>query len=178
MRAFISAEIPDKIKKAALSIFGEEKAEGIVPVMEDAMHITIAFLGEISKEDAERVALSLKGLRVAPFMASLRGLSSFPEREPRVVFINISSGAEDLEGLHKKASALAKQAINIKRENFVPHLTIARVKSRGGIFLAKEKICENRDRDFGSFEVTSISFKESKLTSSGPIHRELSRIEF
>ena len=178
MRTFIAVELPDPIKERASSIFWEERVGGIVPVKKEAMHITLLFLGEISRRDAELLTSSLENLKASRFNVELLGLSSFPEGKPRVVFIKVTEGLRDLITLHKAVRKLAKQPIGITEENFFPHLTVARVKSREGIFLAKKKIGENKDSKFGTLEVNSIAILESKLTPSGPMHKELARIEF
>ena len=65
----------------------------------------------------------------------------------------------------------------IKELNFKPHLTIGRLKKNKINYKTfdtlKNLISENRDLEFGIFNIKQVKLKKSQLTPNGPIYSDL-----
>ena len=144
------------------------------------IHVTMKFLGDIS----ERVLEEVKGVirraasTAAPYDIEVHGLGAFPStRYIRVIWAGVRKGREETLAIQQQLDRnLAK--LNFKPErDFVPHLTIARVKSSMARDKLADIIFEMSDADFGRSHVEAIELKQSKLTPSGPIYSTLERVE-
>jgi 2'-5' RNA ligase len=119
----------------------------------------------------------MKKIPISPFIISLQGVGTFPPSRPRVIWIGISEGQDELSSI---ITFLNK---NLKSLGFKPeartdsaHLTIGRVK-----FINDKKSLLNllqkwKDHPFGKINVTSIQFKKSLLTSKGPVYTTLKQV--
>ena len=166
VRAFVAVEVPADPGRASRS-----------PAPE---HLTLLFLGEIPVERVPPIvtALALVGERSAPFDLTLEGVGAFPSAErPRVVWVGATEGAEALCGLAGRVrDALAAEGEPGRRDSFVPHLTLFRVRSAGDRRRAGELLsgvvappAPRRVR------VREFVLKESELSSRGATHRTLAR---
>lgn len=173
IRCFLAIEIPEEIKKKIIIIAKEINGEGIKPVTEENLHITLKFLGEVSPEKVERIKKRLAEFQFASFSINIKGVGVFPNEEYiRVVWVGCESKNKELEALAEKMnSVLAREA---PKEEFTPHLTIARAKKKLELqnFLKKHK-----EEMFGSFVCKSFELKQSVLQRSGPVYTTLATIE-
>ena len=179
VRAFIALEIPDAIKDRVEAVKGSLGFQGIVFVKKSAMHITLQFLGDIEESDAELVADAMRGISFSPFMVSLRGVSYFSPGFPKVIFAKVEEGAGELSELYLRlGGAISGKGLDPGREEYAPHLTIARVKGAvdgNGLVGAIGRLAET---DFGSFEAGSVVLKRSVLTAEGPVYSDLYELDF
>lgn len=143
------------------------------------IHVTMKFLGDIPERVLEEVrsAVQKTATTAAPYDIVVHGLGAFPSmRHIRVIWAGIRKGREETLAIQRELDRnLAK--LNFKPEkDFIPHLTIARVKSG----VAKDKLAaillEMSDADFGRSRVDAIELKKSKLTPNGPIYSTLERV--
>lgn len=103
-------------------------------VLPEQLHYTLKFLGE---QPEARVSDAIAAARRAalscsPFEIGLGGLGAFPNAErPRVVWVGTSAGERALIDLAERLDEeLAKVGFAREVRPFVPHLTLARTKSR------------------------------------------------
>jgi 2'-5' RNA ligase len=178
MRAFIAIEVPEEIKNKVETLQKELPSNGIVLVKKDAMHLTLQFLGEISAEKAEMVKDAMQNATRAPFRASFSGISYFTPDFIRVIFAAVGDGSAELKELYAKlANALAEREISFEREEYTPHLTIARVKHVGDRKKLIDEINKHSSLELGSFEVKALFLKKSTLTPNGPVYEDLYKLE-
>jgi RNA 2',3'-cyclic 3'-phosphodiesterase len=179
VRAFIALEIPDAVKDSVEAVKGSLGFPGVVFVKRDAMHITLQFLGEIGESDAGMVADAMRGISFSPFSVRLHGVSYFSRGFPKVIFAKVEEGADGLSDLYLRlGDAISGTDLDLGREEYVPHLTIARVKGaadRNGLIGAIGRLA---DTDFGSFEAGSVVLKKSVLTAEGPAYSDLYELDF
>ncbi|RLG77498.1 MAG: RNA 2',3'-cyclic phosphodiesterase [Thermoprotei archaeon] len=182
LRTFIAIEIEDP---AVLKKLIEVKnyiagvGAGIKPVEDENIHLTLRFLGEISQHSVEEVKRILTELKsIKRFNIRVKGVGAFPSiTRPRVIWAGITEGAEEL----KRIRSIIDKAIvehglrDIKPDEhqFVPHITLARVKSSHLFAKLSTLISELQDEDFGVTPVTTIKLKRSILTPRGPIYHDL-----
>ncbi|MBI2140772.1 RNA 2',3'-cyclic phosphodiesterase [Candidatus Woesearchaeota archaeon] len=100
-----------------------------------SFHCTLAFLGEVDFSGTEKIKRALTSVSFLPFTATLGKLGCFPSMEaPRVIWAGLEP-ASSLEGLQQKvegslqAAIIPKQILSTDKVPFIPHLTLARVRS-------------------------------------------------
>jgi 2'-5' RNA ligase len=136
-------------------------------------HITIAFLGEVEAKRLPAVERAVgTGVRDAlaePFPVEVGGFGVFPDPDYiTVVWLGVRRGVTALRRLHRRVERTLNDAALPcdTEEEFVPHVTIARVDHGG----AKERIQElvADDPDVGSVRVESVELVDSTRTADGP----------
>ncbi|MEM1714089.1 MAG: RNA 2',3'-cyclic phosphodiesterase, partial [Desulfurococcaceae archaeon] len=105
----------------------------------------------------------------------IKGIGVFPNMSrPRVIWAGVSEGADRLIDLAKIIEAIVRKiGIPPDKEEFVPHITIARVKGLRNIDKLIKAIYNFTNIDFGVSEITGIYVKKSVLTPRGPIYSNL-----
>jgi len=161
MRAFVAVEVPPP--NAAPSARAAPE------------HLTLLFLGEVPADDVGRIvaALGPVGSALPPFDVTIDGVGAFPSRErPRVVWVGATEGAEALTALaHRVREALSMPPDEGRREAFVPHLTLLRVRSPADRRYADALLSGTASRPAPRrFRVTEFVLKESVLSSRGATH--------
>lgn len=161
MRAFVAVEVPPAAAPSAAAMAPE--------------HLTLLFLGEIPREEVPRIVdrLNPVGSATAPFDVTIGGVGAFPSRErPRVVWVGATEGAGSLVALAQKVrEALAVPAESGRRESFVPHLTLFRVRSPGDRRHAEALLSGAMAAPAPrQFRVREFVLKESVLSARGATH--------
>lgn len=177
IRSFISIDINDqflltKIVRVQESLSG--LGAHIKFVEPENIHMTLKFLGEISIVLIEKVKEVLGQIDFEPFIMRIEGLGAFPNiRRPRVIWLGVSEGASRIVEIQRfLEDRLVRLGFRRERGEFIPHITIGRV--RGGNYeRLRKRIVELRDLTIGDFLVNSVRLKKSTLTSKGPIYETL-----
>jgi 2'-5' RNA ligase len=168
MRSFIAIPVPVDIGQAVTS------AQAALPfgrsVAPEYLHLTLAFLGDVSAPMLEEVHFALETLRHPSFEITLAGLSTFGGDRPASLNIAAQSSA-GLNDLHKRIrSRLHGIGLETERRRFAPHVTLARFPrsmtpdemARIGRFLAGRA-----DTRLPPFRAETFCLYESILTSDG-----------
>jgi len=173
MRAFLALDLPAPMILPLTRLQAGLTVGRVMP--EENLHLTLAFLDEVSDGVAHEVAEALDGARLGRVMLSLSGLALFGGHRPKVLAVNATG--EGLVPLHDKVMRIAREAgVILPRERFRPHVTIARfareIGARGeaklGEFLALN----------GTFSVPpepalAVTLFRSHLTHEGAHHEPL-----
>ncbi|MFH1470533.1 MAG: RNA 2',3'-cyclic phosphodiesterase [Candidatus Micrarchaeota archaeon] len=165
MRAFLAVEIPESISKNFSRL---ELPKGMRPVSTKSMHITLKFLGDINEDKATEISGVLGAIEFFPFPLVCKGLGTFPnEFSPRILWAGIESPG--LLELHSRISPKLEQ-LGFEKEQFTPHLTLARAKEKVQLSTLLEK---HRSEPFGDCAINLFSLKKSTLTPNGPIYEDI-----
>ncbi|MEM0362739.1 MAG: RNA 2',3'-cyclic phosphodiesterase [Sulfolobaceae archaeon] len=178
MRLFIGIEVPQMPKILELLELIKNSNAEIKLVEPYNIHITLLFLGEVRDDRVEDVKDSMKGLTFNTFKLSLEGLGAFPNiTKPRVVWVGITGDIEELKRIRKYIyDELLKRKIRPEDEKeFVPHLTLGRVKGRIGNLIPT--INENMNVKVGEISVSSLILFKSTLTPKGPIYEKIFEVK-
>jgi 2'-5' RNA ligase len=125
MRLFVAIALPDVVC-AALSRLQSDLRVGRL-VEPDSLHLTLAFLDEQDLPTAEAVNEMLGDIRAPGFDLRIAGLDVFDRARPRLVFA-ASDRPEALVSLRKKVRVAVRDAgVELPRERFRPHVTLARL---------------------------------------------------
>jgi 2'-5' RNA ligase len=139
-RTFISLELNEALQQFLGDIISKAAVE--LPVLRwvhpDAIHLTLAFLGELSDEQLVEAIHAAEGAakKATPFEYRVKGLGIFgSSQQPRVVWIGIEdmpSGkiqGSPLQHVHRVLSReLELRGFEVEKRPFSPHFTLARIK--------------------------------------------------
>jgi 2'-5' RNA ligase len=178
IRCFVAVEIVDtKILDNFLTLGKALTTTGAILKLIEAqnIHITLRFLGNISRNRVEEVIKLLDEVEFYPFDVELKGVGVFPNlRRVNIVWVGIEEGNVELVNAFNQLEEKLK-GIGFKsdRRGFSPHITVARVSSGRNRDALVEMVSDWSDREFGGFRVNAIQLKKSVLTPRGPIYSTL-----
>lgn len=174
-RLFVAIKIkPDKeflryyhqLKKAL-------QQEKIKWVDEGNMHFTLKFLGETPVDFIEEIidALQEARLGIMPFNMVLEGMGIFGSSyEPRVIWYGIRDETQIFNLADNIFSELEGIGIERDRQNFVPHLSIGRIKQLNDKEKFQQIIDKHKPGLIQTIRVVEFSLIESVLQPSGPTY--------
>lgn len=171
MRAFLACHIPDEVLNYIKTLIPcLPEASIVVPRQHD---LTIKFLGNVPDEILPELKNRLSTIHFEPFTAHLSTLGVFSERMIRVVWVDLQP-VEAFTKLHAQIDE-ALTPLFPTDERFLPHITLARVKS-----VRDRKTFLSR---LVHIPVTPIEYRvdrvlliKSELTPTGAIHTPLYEI--
>jgi len=144
------------------------------------IHITLKFFGETAEDRIPDIHCILKQVssRHRPFGFTIEDTGIFGSSyNPRVVWFGIQ-GAQALTAL---AQDVLKEVESIgwerDRQNFVPHITIGRVKDVKDKRLFQDVIDDHKKAFIQEVSVTEFRLYESILQPQGPIYKVLENFE-
>lgn len=146
----------------------------------EALHLTLAFLGEVQEALVPSFAEALEplGKLHGPFELEAMGSGTFgPPLHPRVLWVGLEGAVQALANLRKDvARVLAPLGYLEEARAFSPHLTLARSRvPRGDPALA---VCAERGASIslGRFEVGELILYRSQPGPSGSHYTALARV--
>ncbi len=181
VRMFIAVDIEDpSIISKLVRIRDSFVATGapMKPVEDHNMHITLRFLGNTPLsllDDLERIVREARPKKVK---LHLYGVGAFPTpTRPRVLWVGVREGAEELERIYRVIErGVRRLGFKPEREEFVAHITLARLKGSRNLDRVVKLLNELQDVDVGYITLESVRIKQSILTRSGPIYKTLREI--
>jgi len=129
------------------------------------LHITLAFLGSVTREQRVCYEQAVAGIQVQTFTLSLEGIGHWPR--PRILWLAPSQQPEALLTLvHKLNAALCTCGFTPEVRPYQAHMTLARKVDRPLPVQAIEPI---------DWEVDSLALIESVTAPEGPCYQVLER---
>lgn len=181
MRLFIAINISEEIKAGLKKIADKLKEidADVKWVRPEGMHITLKFLGNVDENRKDKIMHVLEEIsaRKSPFTVTFQGVGVFPDlKRPRVVWIGIEKGREELKDIAKELDAhLSGLGFLKEAREFSVHLTLGRVKSSRG----REKlveVLESYNIILPELFVQKISLMESILKREGAEYRKVREV--
>lgn len=172
MRAFIAIELPKEVRKEIVKMQKEVDKLGLVKgkfIEEENLHLTLKFLGDISRSELDAVKERLERIKFSSFKIKLDGIGVFSEDFVRIIWVSLSG--EEIFELQKKIDKELEE-IFAPEHRFMAHITLARpkfVEDKETLINEIKKINFNKEE----FEVNRIFLKKSELTSKGPVYSNL-----
>ena len=163
-----------------ISLFNEIsfslRHERIKWVEPENMHLTLKFFGETNEEKIPAITNALKNgvAQLKPFTFKIMNTGIFGSRyDPKVIWFGIEKQAE-LDNLAKNIfEELGDIGWQQDRQNFVPHLTIGRIKELKDKPLFQQIISKYNAVEIQEENVTEIILYESILRREGPLYVEV-----
>jgi 2'-5' RNA ligase len=184
MRLFIAVNLSAEVRNAAEALARQLRDEidraaraRATWVAAGNLHLTLRFLGEVDEATGARaVAIVAAPLPLPAFDLALGGVGAFPPAgRPRVLWIGVSRGAEELVQLHDLLEArLAPLGVEQEDRPYRAHLTLARFREPAAP--AVRAILE-RASDFsaGPCRIGEAVLYQSHLSPKGPTYTALAR---
>ena len=182
VRTFIAIKLTPEIISNISKVQEELKRSGaeVRWVKPENIHLTLKFLGHITKEELERVKLITREALnpFMPFEVSISGLGAFPViKHPRVIWAGIDKGKERLKEVASHIEeSLAKIGFAKEKRTFSPHLTLGRAKSAKGRERLITALTRSEATNLGKISADKVSIMKSQLTPHGPIYTTLEEI--
>lgn len=177
VRAFLAVDIDKNLIGRIIEIqeiFKQINAP-VKLVEPENLHFTLKFFGDVNEEKIEEVKdiiVKMVG-NFSPFEILINGVGVFPSlRYIRVLWL----GAENFDPFSNLQMDLDQEFVKIgfkKERNYVPHLTIGRLKGSGNKDALVKKIEELNDIAVGKTTIDKLILKKSELTPDGPIYTDL-----
>lgn len=175
IRAFISIDVPEKIKKEIIKIQRQLPTFNGKFTEPENFHLTLKFLGEVDSEILIEIKRRLKEIDFKSFEAKIDSIGVFDNRKNKrfpkkiIVWLHLTRCEKLQRIIDEKLSGIFK-----KEKRFMSHLTIARARD-----------LKNKNRFLGElkkiklshlkFNVKSFELKKSKLFPHGPVYETLGR---
>jgi RNA 2',3'-cyclic 3'-phosphodiesterase len=144
---------------------------GLAWVEPGLMHISLHFFGEVDAAGAATLVADLDGVAGPAIRARSGAAGRFPPGNrvpPRVIFLSLLEGAAEVAALQARyAARIAALGYRPEERPYVPHLTLARVKSAPG---GLQEIAGGPDI---AFTFDRVVLYESILRPRGPEYRPL-----
>lgn len=178
-RLFLAIDLPGEIKTSIRGAVQELEGIGarVVWTRLENLHLTLKFLGNTSVEQLDKVKSLLDDVaeQSPSFKVTLKGLGGFPnEKKPRIVWMGVDQGENELKRLfYLMEQAVVPIGFKEEKNEFLPHLTLGRIKLPKTNKELEQKIVQERERSFGEWQVNSFKLFESLLTREGPVYQVL-----
>jgi 2'-5' RNA ligase len=183
MRLFVAADVGDRAKAHIRAIreqlipalAASRRAPRVTWVKEDAAHVTLRFIGEVSDDCAAQIETALSpDFAVGPFEVRWDCVGTFPGgRSPRVLWIG-ASGDEKLAELAELVEARLLAIVGPGESRpFKAHLTVGRIKEPGR-FVWAEAI-SRLPFEPSVTRVDHVTLYRSRLSPKGPTYTEMLR---
>jgi len=171
LRLFVALDLPAPAR-AALAAFRAAAADPEVwrPVPDEALHLTLAFLGHRPESDVERIAAVLRAAPAhAPRLALGRALA-LPPKRPRVLTAEVEDPHGSLRALQAAVSQdlAARRLYTPEERPYRPHATVARLRPD-----AKARRAELPDPEPLEFRGEALTLYRSQLRREGARYEAL-----
>jgi RNA 2',3'-cyclic 3'-phosphodiesterase len=171
-RLFVAIRPPEAIRERLLDLM--EGVKGARWQDEEQLHLTLRFVGEVDRHQADDIAAALGTIRHPPFEIAMSGIGSFDRRGQPVTLWAGVSPHEPLKSLHKKVDqAVQRAGVEPDHRSYLPHITLARLnRSTGPIAPILESASGLSSQ---RFTVDSFALYESDLSPQGAIYSVVER---
>jgi RNA 2',3'-cyclic 3'-phosphodiesterase len=184
MRLFIAIEIPEQWRRAAAASAAMlVRRAGVDLRVSQAgnTHLTLKFLGEIEDADVPLLVASLDRVRAARCELRLTRPGTFgPAARTRVVWLGVAGDTRCLQRLSAEVDeAVAVAGLQIERQFWRPHLTLARVRGRASSYerrVLADLVRKLPESDSESFVADTISLYRSHLGEGSPRYELLTSV--
>lgn len=177
-RLFIAIKIvPDQsFNEIYHELISRLRYENLRFVEPDKLHLTLRFLGDTDEKkipDIDRLMKKSAEMNKA-FTLNINNTRIFGSTyNPRVIWFGIDHNA-DLTHLHTRIETdLTKVGFFPDHQNYVPHLTLSRIKQLKDLKLFQKTIFEFGEKEIMKQNVKEFSLIESILLKEGPIYNTL-----
>lgn len=171
MRLFVAAEIPRPVAERLAGWTPRDDA--LRPVAPESLHLTLAFLGERTEEEAARVGTLLAGVARPVGALALGPVRWLPPRRPGVLAVEVDDPTGALRALQADLVAALRSAIGFapERRPFLAHVTVARVKRS-----ARAPSVAVEAPGGEPFAATAVTLFQSRPSSQGARYLALERV--
>jgi 2'-5' RNA ligase len=183
IRTFIAVDLPTTVLEALGQISSQlqEKLPGSAVrwVNYEKMHLTLKFLGDISRENIEMVEkiLETEASKKNVMEIGIGGIGAFPKaRHPRVIWIGVEA-PQDLFDLRRGIEdGVARLGYSYDKYEFTPHLTLGRISRKASardVRLVGDVLHDFQVGFIGVARIDAVHLYKSDLRPDGAIYTRL-----
>ena len=179
LRTFIAIDLNSDVRSRFKSVQNllEKSGADVRWVKPERAHLTLKFLGDTAPGQVEDIDGTLKSIALAAdeFEVEFGGVGFFgPKKRPRVLWIGVQKGLEQLRGLQKAIDRKLKKAgFAPETKEYSPHLTLGRFRSNKNAGALLEFMEKHPQNDCGRLKACAVHLIKSALTPSGPVYEKL-----
>jgi len=169
MRLFTALDIPDTLREELSDLQDTDvlAAQWSDP---DQFHVTLRFIGELSKAQAVQYEEALADVHAGPVRCDPYGLDVLPSRRsPRVLMLGLERTDSIMELYEAVSDALELEGLDPEDRKYRPHVTIGRlddVKPKD----VHDFLRAHEEYTFSAYETEQFVLYESTLRPDGAIH--------
>ena len=168
LRLFVALELPDDLRaRLAQMQYGLADAKWVAP---ENLHLTLRFIGNVSDDEYEPIALALQKVEAHAFSLSLRGLNHFGNNKPRAVWVDVIDCPALIHLADKVEVALQRMGLSPEQRKFTPHITLARFKKSSPAKIG-DYLSAQGDFTHPPITIDHFTLYSSVLGHSGPTYR-------
>lgn len=171
LRLFVAVPLPENVRSDLSSLCSG--VPGARWVAAENMHLTLRFIGEVGRGDADDIHQALGRIRLPAFELAVAGVGCFESgHKIHTLWANVEKN-ELLSRLREKVeAAVVRVGLAPERRKFKAHVTLARFRKGSGTRVGA--YIENHDRfRSGPFSVEYFTLFRSHLGSEGPHYEPL-----
>ncbi|MBK6347048.1 MAG: RNA 2',3'-cyclic phosphodiesterase [Bacteroidales bacterium] len=178
MRLFVAIKIdPEEQFRNTYGFLRQALDFNIIKWVElENIHLTLKFIGDTSPEEVPQIIEALSGVceGIEPFRLEIANTGVFGSNyNPKVIWFGITPN-KMLQNLAQNVSSkLETVGILGDRQNFVPHLTIGRIREIKDKKYFQQLMGRFNEVEIQSQTVTGFTLYESILKREGPQYNEL-----
>ena len=181
-RLFLAIKIqPDsQFADSLIRLKGELNHENIKWVDQNNLHITLKFFGETAENKIPDIVNALKfGLENHQnFGLEISTLGIFGSSyNPKLIWAGLRNTEPLIKLVTSVNSEIEKIGFYQDRQNFVPHLTLGRIKNLSDKNLFQDIISDYKEEYFQEAVVKEVCLFESTLTREGPTYKVIEKYE-
>ena len=171
-RLFVGIDPPPAIKDRLLDLMGG--VAGARWQTEAQLHLTLRFIGEVDRHQANDLAAALESLHHPRFELALSGAGAFDRRGRVSALWAGVTPHEPVHVLHKKVDqAVARAGLPPDTRAYLPHITLARFGRDAGTL--DGFVDRHGGLSSPPFAVDDFCLYESQLTSDGSVYTIVER---
>jgi len=178
-RLFVALVPPADVRAALLGVMG-----GVPDARwqtDNQLHLTLAFLGDVDRHQANDLAAALGEFHPEPFPLALSGYGSFDAARPGRVgalWIGVQP-SEPLAALAAKVRrAAVGEGITPDARKFRPHITLARFPAKGVMPESLARFLEAGPAPSGAWTADTMTLFESRLGQGGAHYEAVAEFGF
>jgi 2'-5' RNA ligase len=173
MRLFVGIGVPAGLgERLAILSGGLPGARWVAP---ENMHLTLRFIGEMSRGDAEDIDEMLAAISAPGFDLHLQGVGTFGQgAKARAIWVGVMA-SDPLDFLQAKVeSAVVRAGQPAEGRKFVPHVTLARFAGKTADPNRIQRFIEGNSLfRAGPWTVDHFTLFESQMGKGGSVYTPL-----
>jgi 2'-5' RNA ligase len=174
-RLFVALRPPPSVRRLLLEAMGG--VPGARWQDDDQLHLTLRFVGEVDRRQAEDVAAVLAGIAAGPLEARIDGVGTFDRRGRADTLWARVAPPEPLAALHRKIDqALLRAGVAPDERRYLPHVTLARMARAGHDAVALDRwVADHAALASPAFVLAHLYLYESHLGGEGATYEAVAR---
>lgn len=169
IRLFVGLELSPSQRESLT--YARGGVEGARWQRDDQLHLTLAFIGEVSHRNMREIEGELSRITFDPFDLTLTDVGMFGKFDmPKTLWAGVENKAP-LMHLHEKVlTAIKRTGVRMDHRRYKPHVTLARFK-RGAYARIATWLSVNGVLRSPAETVRHFTLFSSHLTSDGPVYQ-------